>query len=893
MLSLSLSLAQDFSGIKICVNPGHGGNDPANDRYIESTGFWESESNLTKGLHLRDLLQAHGATVVMTRTQNRDQDDLPLSQIVAIANDNNCDWMHSIHSNAHNANTNYTLMLYQGFTNNPTFPESKTLSLIMGSEIQKADRTSSWTYAGDFDFYGTGQAYLGVFKGLTMPGTLSEGSFHDYLIESARLMNLDYRRHEALAIFRSFVAYYNLQALATGVIAGIIRDQSQTVTNYNSSLPNDRYKPIIHSRILLKPLGREYIVDQKNNGFFIFNDLTPGVYKVIYDAYAFKTDSIEITVQANKSVFADRFLVSDPNKPPKVYAVTPANGDSLVVTTSAIDITFSRSMDKNSTAAAIRLYPKNESPDSLQTFSAVWSNYDKIASITPDDALRVNTEYVVEVGSSALSQGLIPIESPYSSSFSTALDHVYPEVTAHIPAQGADSVIYNAELKITFSHPMKTTDPAAFIDLNPLVSGTFSWIEDNHTLKFIPTSGWPLGQTCLVTVKAGLKDTYGIGFKADSVFSFHTRKLNSMVVTGFLPDTDLDQLSVKPKFSFYFSAPINTSSISGAVQFRDMQENYIPSQNVTFSEKNGKGIMEFESKNLLSGNTDYKIYLMPKIADIYGLSMADTFEYYFRTESDQYVSGSIVEDFESLTGWIDPTTNPQSIGLDTSQTFSELNSKYKINGSYSAGLNYVFNEDQAVCFFSAQDSIAIEISDSVKIGAWIYGDGKAQQIGWHFTGFSQPVHSDTLNWIGWKFIDLRLSATVFGSQAYFTGFSINRINQAAASGKIYFDDFQTDVVTTLPGDEPEMQINTYVLARNYPNPFNPVTTISYEIGQAGLCKIQVYNLLGQQVTELVNGFHKPGLYAVQWNAGSFPSGIYFYTMQINNYKATQKMILLK
>jgi len=46
--------AQDFSGIKIYINPGHGGNDPANDRYIPQTGYWESEGNLTKGLYLRD-----------------------------------------------------------------------------------------------------------------------------------------------------------------------------------------------------------------------------------------------------------------------------------------------------------------------------------------------------------------------------------------------------------------------------------------------------------------------------------------------------------------------------------------------------------------------------------------------------------------------------------------------------------------------------------------------------------------------------------------------------------------------------------------------------------------------------------------------------------------------
>ncbi len=598
-------------------------------------------------------------------------------------------------------------------------------------------------------------------------------------------------------------------------------------------------------------------------------------------------------MQANKSVFADRFLVSDPNKPPKVYTVTPADSDSLVVTTSPIQITFSRSMDKASTAEAIRLYPLNFGPDSLQSFSVAWSNYDKVAAITPDDALQVNQEYVIEVGSSALSQGLIPIESAFSSRFSTAHDHVYPLITAHIPAQNADSVVYNAGLKITFSHPMKTADPAQFIELSPAVAGSFSWLDDNHTLQFIPATGWALDQTCAVTVKAGLKDTFGIGLKTDSTFSFATRKLKNMMVSSFLPDENREELSVKPKFTFIFSAPINTSSVSGAVQFRDLQENYIPSANVVFSEKNGKGIMEFESKNLLAGNTDYKIFLLPKITDIYGLSMADTFKYFFRTEADQYVSGSIVENFESLTDWLNPINHPLSAGLDTLQTTIALNSKYKIGGSYSAALTYAFAEDQAVCHFAPQDSVPIQISDSVKIGAWIYGDGSAQQVGWRFIGFTQPVHTDTLNWIGWKFIDLRLSADVFGAQAYFSGFSVSRANPGLASGTIYFDDFQTDVVTTLPGDEPELQIKTYVLTQNYPNPFNPLTTISYEIGQPGICKIQVFNLLGQQVAELANSYHKPGLYTVQWNGGRFPSGIYFYSMQINNFKATQKMILLK
>ena len=96
LITASGAAAQDFSGIKIYINPGHGGND-SNDRYIPQTGYWESEGNLTKGLCLRDLLEQLGATVLMSRTLNRTADDRSLSEIDAEANANNVDVFHSIH----------------------------------------------------------------------------------------------------------------------------------------------------------------------------------------------------------------------------------------------------------------------------------------------------------------------------------------------------------------------------------------------------------------------------------------------------------------------------------------------------------------------------------------------------------------------------------------------------------------------------------------------------------------------------------------------------------------------------------------------------------------------------------------------------------------------------
>ena len=123
LLGVNSSLAQrsDLSGLKFCIDPGHGGHNPANDRHLvpdAGTDFWESESNFQKGLLLKALLEAKGATVILTRYTNdypNDNDEPSLAARVALANANNVNWFHSIHSNASgidpNTSINYTLML--------------------------------------------------------------------------------------------------------------------------------------------------------------------------------------------------------------------------------------------------------------------------------------------------------------------------------------------------------------------------------------------------------------------------------------------------------------------------------------------------------------------------------------------------------------------------------------------------------------------------------------------------------------------------------------------------------------------------------------------------------------------------------------------------------------
>jgi len=86
--------------------------------------------------------------------------------------------------------------------------------------------------------------------------------------------------------------------------------------------------------------------------------------------------------------------------------------------------------------------------------------------------------------------------------------------------------------------------------------------------------------------------------------------------------------------------------------------------------------------------------------------------------------------------------------------------------------------------------------------------------------------------------------------------------------------------------------NTFLLA-NYPNPFNPVTTIGYVLPSVSHVNLNVFDLLGREVARLVNEQKTPGRYTVKWNAEKMSSGIYFYRIQTDNFVDVKSMVLVK
>jgi len=85
----------------------------------------------------------------------------------------------------------------------------------------------------------------------------------------------------------------------------------------------------------------------------------------------------------------------------------------------------------------------------------------------------------------------------------------------------------------------------------------------------------------------------------------------------------------------------------------------------------------------------------------------------------------------------------------------------------------------------------------------------------------------------------------------------------------------------------------YKLSQNYPNPFNPSTTIKFQLPSSGIVSLKIYDILGREITTLVDEFKTEGRYEVIFNASSLASGVYLYRLNVNDYVDVKKMILLK
>ncbi len=202
-------------------------------------------------------------------------------------------------------------------------------------------------------------------------------------------------------------------------------------------------------------------------------------------------------------------------------------------------------------------------------------------------------------------------------------------------------------------------------------------------------------------------------------------------------------------------------------------------------------------------------------------------------------------------------------------------------GSYDIPVRVVFQSDTPLPVelssfnaYCSNGSVLLNWQTATEINNYGFEIQRKNETGdWQKINFIQG-HGNSNSPKNYSFTD---NNTVSGKVMY-------RLKQIDFDGKYEYSNV-IQLQVDLPGK--------YILEQNHPNPFNPSTIIKYEIPANGNVSLIVYDILGREVSVLVNQHQNAGRYEIEYNASGLSSGVYFYNLKSNNYSQTKRMLLVK
>ncbi len=537
-----------------------------------------------------------------------------------------------------------------------------------------------------------------------------------------------------------------------------------------------------------------------------------------------------------------------------------------------------------------------------------------------------------------LPQGSVPVTvsaegyDPYSSNVTLSdtfftfnnvkmISNVPPYITSISPGQN-DSLYPGVDnIQIIFNRPMDKASVESTLVISPAVQFNFIWSDGNKRVA-IKTGNFEYNTDYRITISGKALDKYNHPFDGnadgtggdDFVLNFRTKTqdFSPPIIVNSYPPVNETGVGLHPIINVTFNEQISTSSLSGKYKLIKNSDQSIVTVIPKYYIVNGKGVINLFLKNPLEINTEYTFSIESGVEDLYGNAIKDQFSSTFTTGDQDYSSVSLIDNFEGGTSkWWAPQQSGSTVGIKSEQTGISSDAIYfnpTISGSKSMKLNYTWDtlaSDWLIREYYSLSTPTFNSSDILQ--TYLFGDGSGNEFRFAVrdnTGSVEVSPWYTINWLGWRLInwDMTKDGTgtwigdgVLNDPLKFDSYQLTYAPGGKPDGSIYFDDLQiVNKATVGVKDETNTGVpSNYTLEQNYPNPFNPSTEIKFGIPQSGFVKLEIYNLLGQKVSTLINEDMNAGYHSVDFNAEGFSSGVYIYTLSTNSSVISKKMILLK
>ena len=331
--------------------------------------------------------------------------------------------------------------------------------------------------------------------------------------------------------------------------------------------------------------------------------------------------------------------------------------------------------------------------------------------------------------------------------------------------------------------------------------------------------------------------------------------------------------------------PYNYICLSGFAGWGPWQE--LPHQSSALTNMVANDSLIFTILNGISTSSDmgenWTAIPEPPITGYIRLNLATNDYLYVSHGCQIFRTGDLGQTWEDITGILDDEGFAPPYSCSTVLAMATHEDQLIISMYWGGGLGKLFVSDDHGTSWTVLNEFPLDHSVNA-----IASKDNALYVGTGSTTSGVYYTIDLINWmdfsVGLESYDRSVSQLVATDEyLYKTGSTIN-------SHQIPLPQLHTDLDNPLPVE--------FTLYHNYPNPFNPATTLSYELPEATFVTITIYDMKGRIINDLVRNQQNAGYWSMQWNATNnagqpVSAGVYLYKIQAGEFSRTRKMILLK
>ncbi len=481
-----------------------------------------------------------------------------------------------------------------------------------------------------------------------------------------------------------------------------------------------------------------------------------------------------------------------------------------------------------------------------------------------------------------------------------------------------------------FSRPMDETVTDAAFSITPEVTGNLWWNPTSTRLAFVPDDTLEFLTDYTIIIAGSATDVYGHPIDGDGdgvggddwVAEFRTGPPDQFppVLLDHYPLDGDDAVDLRPILSLTYDEALEPASIDhDMIKFERLVNLEIVDNQLEYHQVGELSVIQLFALEDMLDSEPYRLRVFPGIEDLFGNAITDGFLVNFNSANYDY-NITQIHNFESNTTsyWWDPQMSGSTSGILTEETSRSDNTSivnHTTGSGHSMRLNYGYNTSAGSwlirVYLGSGPPRDVTFTSSRIMQAFVFGDGQGNLFRFavddHYPAAAAEYHEVSpwyvVDWVGWRLVswDMQNDGTgtwlgdgILDGTLRFDSIQLSHTPGAPNIGTYYVDDLRLATRNYLAVQDETAQLpNRFALLPNYPNPFNPITTVPFALDRSSQVRITLYDLQGRAVQTVFSGDLPAGYHETRLDASNIPSGVYLLHMSSSDQVHTRRITVVK